>query len=105
MYVVIFRATVAEFGEGYTELAGTLRDRALREYGCLEFVSYMEGDQEVALSYWPDEKSILAWKAEVEHLVAQALGRERFYSAYRVQVARVERDYVWPGPDAVGDPG
>lgn len=47
----------------------------------------------ITLSYWQDLASIKAWKANVEHLEAQRLGHERWYSAFKVRIARVERDY------------
>ncbi len=47
----------------------------------------------ITVSYWRDEASILAWKQAADHRAAQRLGRERWYSAYAVRVARVERAY------------
>jgi heme-degrading monooxygenase HmoA len=44
------------------------------------------------VSYWRDEASVAAWKAHAEHAVAQRLGREAWYGAFRVRVCRVERD-------------
>ena len=44
-------------------------------------------------AYWNDEASARAWKGVAEHREAQALGRERWYAAYRVRVAVVGRDY------------
>ena len=46
-------------------------------------------------SYWVDDAAIAAWKQQADHLVAQRLGRDRWYSAYTVRIARVERDYAW----------
>lgn len=94
MYVVIFRATVRHpLDDQYARTAARLRDLALTEFGCLEFHAVTEGRDEVALSYWPDEASIRAWKAHPEHRVAQELGRTRWYDSYSVQIARVERGY------------
>lgn len=96
MYVVIFRARVQEMDEDYAATAAALREMALRDFGCLEFHAVSTGDQEIALSYWTDLAAITAWKAQAEHLAAQRLGRERWYSSYRVQIAWVERDYTFP---------
>ncbi|MCJ8168716.1 antibiotic biosynthesis monooxygenase family protein [Atopomonas sediminilitoris] len=94
MFVVIFRATLKNLDAQYSSMAARMRELALNEFGCLAFDALCEGDQEMALSYWPDEASIHAWKAHPEHQAAQRLGRERWYSDYRVQVAKVERDYT-----------
>ena len=66
---------------------------ALTEFGCLAFHAVTEGTQEVALSYWPDEAAIRAWKVKVDHLDAQRRGRVEWYVTYAVRVARVERAY------------
>lgn len=93
MYVVIFRAKVRTFDDEYSRVAARMRELALSEFGCLEFHAVTEGANEVALSYWPDEASIKAWKSHAEHLLAQKAGRERWYESYSVQVARITREY------------
>jgi hypothetical protein len=92
--VVIFRARAGDFDPEHMPTALRLRDTALAEFGCEEFVYATTPDgEEVALSYWPDEASIKRWKAHTEHLAAQREGRARWYSSYRVQVAEITRDY------------
>ena len=93
MFVVIFRAKARQLDAEYTAMAAHLRELALKEFGCLDFCAVTEGDQEVALSYWPDETSIRAWKQHTDHLMAQQLGRERWYASYSVEVAEVQRAY------------
>lgn len=93
MFVVIFRAKVRSLDDDYFRVAARMRELALSEFGCLEFHTVTEGDNEVALSYWPSEEAIQAWKAHPEHLLAQKAGRERWYESYSVQVACVTRDY------------
>lgn len=94
MYVVIFRARVRAFDAEYAQTAARMRDLALSQFGCLEFHAVSEGDSEVALSYWPDEASIRAWRAHPEHRLAQQAGRERWYASYTVQVATITREYA-----------
>jgi heme-degrading monooxygenase HmoA len=101
MYVVIFRARVRVFDAEYSAMAARMRELALTQFGCLEFHAVAEGDQEVALSYWPDEAAIRAWRAHPEHVLAQQAGRERWYVSYSVQVAAITREYrggVGSGP-------
>ena len=93
MFVVIFRATARALDTDYAATAAHLRELALRDFGCLEFLAVTEGEQEIALSYWPDEASIRAWKQQADHLMAQRLGRERWYASYSVEVAEVKRAY------------
>ena len=96
MYVVIFRARIRRLDAEYSAMAARMRELALEQFGCLEFHAVTEGEYEVALSYWPDEVSIRAWKAHPEHVLAQRSGRDRWYESYSVQVARIEREYRVP---------
>jgi heme-degrading monooxygenase HmoA len=93
MLVVIFRARTRSLDDGYFKVAARMRELALSQFGCLEFQTVTEGHNEVALSYWPDEESIRAWKSHADHLLAQQLGRERWYESYVVQVAQITREY------------
>jgi heme-degrading monooxygenase HmoA len=47
----------------------------------------------ITVSYWRDEAAILAWKRDAEHLKAQRRGRDTWYDAYEVRIARAERAY------------
>ncbi len=96
MFVVIFRARAARLDADYAAMAARLRDLALQTFGCLEFHAVTEGEEEIALSYWPDLAAIKAWKAQAEHLLAQNNGRERWYASYRVEIAEISRAYGWP---------
>jgi heme-degrading monooxygenase HmoA len=93
MFVVIFRAKVRSADSEYTQVAARMRELALGQFGCLEFTAVTEGSDEIALSYWPSETHIRAWKTHSEHVVAQQLGRARWYESYTVQVAEITREY------------
>jgi heme-degrading monooxygenase HmoA len=45
----------------------------------------------ITVSYWADEESIAAWRRDADHSFAQYEGRTRWYDAYELRVARVER--------------
>jgi heme-degrading monooxygenase HmoA len=94
MYVVIFRAQPGTPDNEYSTTAAKLRELAFSDFGCLDFVSATEDNgSEVTLSYWPDEESIRKWKAHTDHLMAQQLGREKWYESYIVQIAEIKREY------------
>ena len=97
MIVVIFRAKVRHVDGEYTVVAARMRELALAQFGCLEFQAVCEGQDEVALSYWPDEDSIRAWKSHAEHVLAQQLGCERWHDSYVVEVAQISREYRFDG--------
>lgn len=93
MFVVIFRARIRDLDPKYAEVAARMRALAMEQFGCLDFHAVSEGEHEIALSYWPSEEAIRAWKAHPEHRLAQQAGRERWYESYSVQVASVTREY------------
>jgi heme-degrading monooxygenase HmoA len=92
-YAVIFTSTLADDLDGYGEMADRMEELAGQQPGYIGLDSAREGSSGVTISYWRDEKSIAAWKRNLEHLTAQETGRQRWYKSYRVQVAKVERSY------------
>ena len=50
----------------------------------------------ITVSYWRTADDARAWKQVASHLGAQRLGKEKWYSAYVVRVATVDRDYRHP---------
>ena len=91
MYAVIFRATIAEFDDEYFRTAQRLRELAFKKYGCRDFVSATEGDEEIAISYWQTEQQIRDWKNDPEHKLAQAKGRDKWYKSFSVEICEIVR--------------
>ena len=83
MFVVIFRATVRQFDETYSQTAARMRELALTEFGCLGFHAVTEGPHEVSLSYWPDEAARQALGAG-----PALLRREEVYAPHASSIAR-----------------
>ena len=48
--------------------------------------------QGITVSYWRSLDALQAWGKNVEHRVAQAVGRTRWYERFRLRVCRVERE-------------
>jgi heme-degrading monooxygenase HmoA len=95
MYIVIFKAVTAVLDEEYAKTIDSMRRLAFEQYGCLDFVAVTEGQQEIALSYWKDQASILAWKSDAQHQIAQQLGRANWYQSYTVEIAEIKRHYAF----------
>ncbi len=80
----------------YARTAGEMVRLAAGRPGFLGMESARDSDGlGITVSYWTDEAAIAGWKNQAEHLAAQRLGREKWYQAFRVRVARVERDSAW----------
>ena len=43
----------------------------------------------ITVSYWRDRAAIRNWRINVEHLAAQQMGRQEFYSWYHIRVSEV----------------
>lgn len=91
-YAVIFTSIRTEGENGYGEMAKTMLDLASRQPGYLG-VESARTDIGITVSYWSSLEAIKAWKANVQHQEAQKLGRREWYSAFKVRVSKVERDY------------
>ncbi|TCQ82690.1 heme-degrading monooxygenase HmoA [Ochrobactrum sp. BH3] len=93
-FVVSFSSQ--RFGEdgGYGEMAERMAELAAQQPGYIGVESARDAEGfGITNSFWADEESIRAWKRDVDHLVAQKLGRLQWYETYRVRIARVERAY------------
>lgn len=91
-YAVIFSSHRNDDHEGYAETAARMLELAALQPGFLGVESVRE-DLGITVSYWADIDSIKRWKQNAEHLAAQKMGMEKWYSNYKTRVALVERDY------------
>lgn len=97
MFAVIFKAKVKHLDQAYIDTAKRMRDRALNEFNCVDFIAACEGDQEIAISYWQSEADIAAWRNDSEHQLAQQHGKRDWYSSYEVEVVELRRQYTSKG--------
>lgn len=91
-YAVIFTALRTDGDNGYEVMAEKMLELAARQLGFLGIESAREGVG-ITVSYWEDLESIKKWKENLEHQEAQKLGRESWYSSFKIRIASVERDY------------
>jgi len=91
-YAVIFTSVRTDVEDGYNAMAQKMLDLAAQQPGYLGAESARE-EMGITVSYWSDLESIKKWKAVADHLEAQKLGREQWYSSYKTRISRVERDY------------
>ena len=103
MYAVIFKAKINILADDYFEMAERMRTLAMNKYGCVEFTSLTEGEQEISISYWETKEQIQQWKSDPKHMRAQALGREKWYSSYDVQVVKILREYQYKGAEPLNN--
>ena len=98
-YAVIFTSRRTAGDHGYAAMATRMEELGSAYDGFLGLESARNAEGlGITVSYWRDEEAIRAWKRDAEHLAAQRAGRETWYEAYEVRVARVERAYGFGRP-------
>ncbi len=91
-YAVIFTSLRTLEDNGYGEMADHMIALAQQHKGFLGIESARD-NLGITVSYWSNLDSIKAWKMNAEHLVAQKMGRQSWYSNFRVRISKVEREY------------
>jgi heme-degrading monooxygenase HmoA len=97
MIAVIFEFTAAEgrFPD-YKALAEGLGEAVRKFDGFISierFQSISDPQRFVSLSFWRDEDAVRNWRNLQKHREAQGKGRGGIFSAYRLRVCNVIRDY------------
>lgn len=79
----------------YAQMADLMVSLAKQQPGFLGLESTRDPASKIGItiSYWKDKTSILQWKQQHDHQLAQELGKSKFYDYFTVRVALVERDY------------
>jgi len=91
-YAVIFTNNHTAQVEGYNEMAQKMEDLAKLQPGYLG-MEHAREEMGITISYWKTKEDIANWKANVDHQMAQKMGREQWYESYRTRICLVERDY------------
>ena len=94
-YAVIFTSKRrSSDGGGYDDIAAAMAERASKRKGFLGLESVRDnGGAGITVSYWKTQDDIAAWREDMEHQVAQKMGREKFYETFSIRVCKVERAY------------
>ena len=97
MIAVIFEVIPHESGKAeYLAIAAELREHLQELPGFISverFQSLTDPHKLLSLSFWEDEASLAQWRNLEEHRKAQAEGRGKLFSEYRIRVCSVIRDY------------
>jgi heme-degrading monooxygenase HmoA len=99
MVVTVFRSRVRPAAEKeYAQWAARMSELARQMPGYVSHKGFVAQDGErVTIVEFESEEALRAWSAHPEHVAAKKKGRRDFYSEYRVQICRVERDSAFPG--------
>jgi heme-degrading monooxygenase HmoA len=98
MIAVIFEVQPAGPAEreSYLAMASALRAELEQVDGFVSierFESLSRPGRMLSLSIFEDEAAVARWRNAAEHRTAQSAGRAGLFSAYRLRVAQIVRDY------------
>ncbi|SFW73825.1 antibiotic biosynthesis monooxygenase family protein [Chitinophaga sancti] len=91
-YAVIFTSLRTDVEDGYKDTATLMVELAKTQPGYLGVESARDGVG-ITVSYWKSLEAIRNWKQQADHIIAQQLGREKWYAQYKTRICLVERDY------------
>ena len=95
MMVIVFRArrTPEGLGDEYHYWFKRMSEIAVTMPGYISHKGYVAEDGErLSLFEWESAETLKAWAQHPEHVPTKALGRQKFYSAYHLQVCEVVRE-------------
>ncbi len=92
-YAVIFTSIrTDQDDEGYQKMTERMTELAKAQAGFLGMES-ARSDIGITVSYWRDINAIKEWKFHSEHLLAQEYGKTKWYTYYKVRIAKIEHEY------------
>ena len=100
MVVTIFRSRLKpENQQEYYEWAGRMSALAKTMAGYVSHKSFVAEDGErVTLVEFRDEESQRVWATNLQHVEAKKKGRADFYTEYKLQICRIERESSFAAP-------
>lgn len=105
MIAMIFEYWIdAEYKQDYVEHSTQLRKHLGEIDGFISierFVSPADPEKNLVIGFFRDEEAVQGWRNRPEHRKAQALGRARYFTDYRLWMAEVVRDYSKDNRDQV----
>ncbi len=94
MIVTVFRSRLMPgFKDEYVALVDRMQQLAKATPGYISHKGYVAEDGErLSLFEWQSAETLKAWAQHPEHVPTKQLGRQKFYSAYHLQVCEVVRE-------------
>ena len=94
MLITVFRTRVRpELRDEYAAAVDRMSELARTMPGYISHKGFFADDGErVTIVEFEHEEGLRAWRTNREHIAAQKLAREKYYTEYRVQVCTLERE-------------
>ncbi len=100
-YAVIFTSLRRiEPNDGYGDMSARMTELARAQPGFLGVESARNAEGVgITVSYWATMDDVRAWSRHAEHLVAQKIGRDKWYEWFAVRICRVEHSRSFTRPE------
>jgi heme-degrading monooxygenase HmoA/ketosteroid isomerase-like protein len=97
--VIVFRSRLRDgVADDYNRHAEAVYERAIKMKGFVDAKDFTADDGErLALIEWDSSDNLAIWRDEESHRAAQQLGRDRYYSEYRIQICSEVRSSKFDG--------
>jgi heme-degrading monooxygenase HmoA/ketosteroid isomerase-like protein len=97
--VIVFRSRLRDgVADDYNRHADAVYNRAITMKGFVDSRDFMAEDGErLALIEWDTAENLAEWRDEPSHRAAQQMGRDRYYSEYRIQICSELRSSKFDG--------
>jgi heme-degrading monooxygenase HmoA len=94
MIVTVFRSRLRPgLREEYVALVARMNELARTMPGYISHKGFFADDGErVTIVEFEHEEGMRAWRTHPEHMAAQKLGREKYYTEYSIQICDVRRE-------------
>jgi len=94
MIVTVFRSRLRpELEDEYAALVDRMEKIARTMPGYISHKGFFADDGErVTIVEFENEEGLRAWRTNPEHLAAQRLARQKYYSEYHIQVCTLDRE-------------
>lgn len=97
--MIVFRSRLRDgVADDYNRHAEAVYDRAIKMPGFIDAKDFTAEDGErLALIEWDSPANLAGWRDEESHRAAQQMGRDRYYTGYRIQVCSELRSSTFDG--------
>ena len=102
MIVIVFRSRLQPgLGDEYVALVNRMTELAESMPGYISHKGYVADDGErVTVVEFENEEGLRVWRTNPEHLAAQKLARQKYYTEYHLQVCTLTRESKYTAQDA-----
>jgi len=94
MIVIVFRSRLRpELGDEYAALADRMSELARTMPGYISHKTfYAEDGERCTIVEFENEAGLRTWRTNAEHIAAQKMARQKYYTEYSVQVCTLDRE-------------